>query len=721
MLHTLSSDRAFGSSLNKTFDGHTSLPSSMRIPNFHGTYGDYLIQSIHSLIATTKRTLRSLYPSLVMTIHNISPSLKRISSTTANRLLQLTVSFGSPSFLLAEASNHELLGNMLDAINYMLYYQASENPNLIYAMVQYETKLQSMAKFTLANGLEDIHRLRLAKERQAAASSLQQQSPPQSSRRPSLTQRSMSSDRVAMASQGTKRPSVKTRTSTSTISSIDTPTHSTFGNPLGSHSATTGAASTHHLPPVYSDGQWSPTPLSSRSVWKAEDSSSSTSKTASGTSAHVNRLSLERAEKDRANRLSRLDSADSILTPLSDGGGNEGDVEDEGGLSTMPRARKLSNGSSNGGAGGGADHPSDSGLPISLEGLSEKQRGKLPEAVAERLSRASSDQEEGGDHGFHERSYFTRKDTKHPSGLAPLIHPGGGGGEEGGSAATTTRYKPLEARSITSQGVMLTTTVYDVGQNGFVPTEEWVEGWMKDARFEPIVVTLKHTVPVIEQLQATTDQQVLEFIQREISPRMLTSILPSYTFSTATASVVDGGASLSASSSSSTLSSPSPVTATGATTSAPTAAPSSTTIKPPIIMHKFVWGELTVWFDGLLWSQIYLGGMGRLGRQGMGAWHETRVRLFVVRVSSSTQQQQQQASLGTGMRQQYSAQSHAAGGSNLLGSSGSRGTARSLSMTSSSSPSSSSPLSNLYNAIPRTIVTAAPMSPTVTTAPSPVS
>lgn len=39
--------------------------------------------------------------------------------------MQLTTSFASPSFLLAEESNHGLLGSLLDTVCSILYYQAS--------------------------------------------------------------------------------------------------------------------------------------------------------------------------------------------------------------------------------------------------------------------------------------------------------------------------------------------------------------------------------------------------------------------------------------------------------------------------------------------------------------------------------------------------------------------------------------------------------------------
>lgn len=43
VLQTLSVEPQFGKSLNKTFEGQESLPASIRIPNFHGTYADYVI------------------------------------------------------------------------------------------------------------------------------------------------------------------------------------------------------------------------------------------------------------------------------------------------------------------------------------------------------------------------------------------------------------------------------------------------------------------------------------------------------------------------------------------------------------------------------------------------------------------------------------------------------------------------------------------------------
>lgn len=43
VLQTMSVEPNFGKSLNKTFEGQATLPVSVRIPNFHGSYADYLI------------------------------------------------------------------------------------------------------------------------------------------------------------------------------------------------------------------------------------------------------------------------------------------------------------------------------------------------------------------------------------------------------------------------------------------------------------------------------------------------------------------------------------------------------------------------------------------------------------------------------------------------------------------------------------------------------
>jgi hypothetical protein len=44
LLQTLSVEKNFGINLNKSFGAQDTLPTVIRIPNFKGTYGDFLIQ-----------------------------------------------------------------------------------------------------------------------------------------------------------------------------------------------------------------------------------------------------------------------------------------------------------------------------------------------------------------------------------------------------------------------------------------------------------------------------------------------------------------------------------------------------------------------------------------------------------------------------------------------------------------------------------------------------
>jgi len=54
VLQTLSVEPHFGKSLNKTFEGQETLPASIRIPNFHGTYADYLITVCATMNVSSK-------------------------------------------------------------------------------------------------------------------------------------------------------------------------------------------------------------------------------------------------------------------------------------------------------------------------------------------------------------------------------------------------------------------------------------------------------------------------------------------------------------------------------------------------------------------------------------------------------------------------------------------------------------------------------------------
>ncbi|KAG9319410.1 hypothetical protein KVV02_006117 [Mortierella alpina] len=519
MLQTLSKDRAFGHCLNRPFDGHGSLPANVKFQGFHGSYGDYLICSVHHLISTTKRTLRSLYPALISTLSNVSSCIKNLSPLASSRLLQLTTSFASPSFLLAEEGNHELLGILLDSVCSMLYYQAPDNPHLIYTLIQYEPKFQTMARFTLQRGLADIHKLRYHKQEIPHTSLLSSESG-QARTPDNHLQRSIS-----------QRPN-------SQQSGIGEP--STGSLHFNNRDNTTLTESSL---------------VSGPSSWSIpQKSSDSVSPSSRSLSPHRREVFCPRSGPLVMPALVRPDSSDSIIAPPSDGGGHDGDVEDEGGPSTVLKSPK----------------------DRSIHALSEKARGKLPEKEYQSSSSSTMVREESS---CELESDDTRSlQLKRMPSLSKL-----------NSAAYPSR-PPLSARnsnySSYQQG-KTTTTAHDVGLNGFIPTEEWVQGWMKTLRFEPLLIMLQCTIPEIESIRAMNDHQVLEHIRTNIIPVLIKQVLP------------ESG-------------------------------------KPPIIVRKFTWIDaLVVWFQGLLWSQIYVGGCGRLGRQGMGVWYDTGVQLFCIRTVTS--------------------------------------------------------------------------------------
>ncbi|EPB85631.1 hypothetical protein HMPREF1544_07625 [Mucor circinelloides 1006PhL] len=164
ILQTLSSDRTFSVKLNKPFDGHASLPTNSRIPNFQGSYADYLILTIFSLIALSRGTLSTLYPALIKTIANISPYLKNLTPLTCSKLLALFSSMSAPGFLLADEANHHLVEYLLEAFNNMIQFQYENNIVLVYTILRNHQKFEKLAEFTLDHAMMEIERLHQAKE-----------------------------------------------------------------------------------------------------------------------------------------------------------------------------------------------------------------------------------------------------------------------------------------------------------------------------------------------------------------------------------------------------------------------------------------------------------------------------------------------------------------------------------------------------------------------------
>jgi High-temperature-induced dauer-formation protein len=159
VLQTMSVEPAFGKNLNKKFDGQETLPPSIRILNFRGTYADFLIASIHTLITGSKGKLDAIYPALLAIINNLAAYTQHLSMSSSSKLLQLFASMSAPSFLLANETNHALLQSLLESINAIVEHQYDTNANLIYGILKSRKRIEALRLFTLESGQQEIERI----------------------------------------------------------------------------------------------------------------------------------------------------------------------------------------------------------------------------------------------------------------------------------------------------------------------------------------------------------------------------------------------------------------------------------------------------------------------------------------------------------------------------------------------------------------------------------
>ncbi|CAK7263240.1 hypothetical protein SEPCBS119000_000396 [Sporothrix epigloea] len=158
VLQTLSVEKNFGIKLNKTFKAHETLPPAIRIDSFSGTYADFLIQSIYTLITTSQSRLTAIYPALLAVINNIAAYVENLGWRTSSRLVQLFSSMSAQSFLLANETNHGLLCSLLEAFNATIEHRYSKNPELVFAIVKSRRRFETLRNLTLDGRREEAER-----------------------------------------------------------------------------------------------------------------------------------------------------------------------------------------------------------------------------------------------------------------------------------------------------------------------------------------------------------------------------------------------------------------------------------------------------------------------------------------------------------------------------------------------------------------------------------
>lgn len=158
ILQTLSVEKSFGVHLNKRFERQETLPTCIRINGFVGTYADFLLHSIYNLITTSQGSVSSIYPALLAVINNVAPYLEGLSASSSAHLMLLFSRMSSPSFVLANETNHQLLRSLLEAINALVEHQYQKNPHLVMAILKNRKKIEGLRNFTLEGALEEMER-----------------------------------------------------------------------------------------------------------------------------------------------------------------------------------------------------------------------------------------------------------------------------------------------------------------------------------------------------------------------------------------------------------------------------------------------------------------------------------------------------------------------------------------------------------------------------------
>jgi len=159
VLQTMSVEPAFGKNLNKKFEAQDTLPVSIRLPHFRGSYADFLVISVHNLITTSQGRLDAIYPALLAIIGNMAAYAQGLTLTTSTKLLQLFATMSSPSFLLANENNHALLQSLLEAINTMIEHQYASNAHLVYVVLRSRKRIEALRTFTLEGGQQEMERV----------------------------------------------------------------------------------------------------------------------------------------------------------------------------------------------------------------------------------------------------------------------------------------------------------------------------------------------------------------------------------------------------------------------------------------------------------------------------------------------------------------------------------------------------------------------------------
>jgi hypothetical protein len=161
---------------------------------------DYFVHSSHDLILSPSCNqsgrLSSLYPSILLTLSNLSPFISggggALSEKSSTELGRIWLGFSTPSWILMEEGNPRLLFYLLEIFNNILFYhhlnddssssssssrsnsnsnsdslelELKKNWKFIYSLVQVRQRFQLLKDFNLEIGIKEARRLRFERKK----------------------------------------------------------------------------------------------------------------------------------------------------------------------------------------------------------------------------------------------------------------------------------------------------------------------------------------------------------------------------------------------------------------------------------------------------------------------------------------------------------------------------------------------------------------------------
>ncbi|KAJ2673619.1 hypothetical protein GGI25_004604 [Coemansia spiralis] len=167
ILHYLSEDSKFATRLMQPFD-QSILPSTMRIVDANLTHADFMINTVFTLLSSSKPYLVPVYSNLLLLVRNVSPYLTQTSQPTADKLVSLFDIISSPAFIISEPYHVRWLIYLIEVFDYVVHYRAVDNPRLIYSMVKARSCFERLKSFDLDAAKNELVLLREKKSKSEA-------------------------------------------------------------------------------------------------------------------------------------------------------------------------------------------------------------------------------------------------------------------------------------------------------------------------------------------------------------------------------------------------------------------------------------------------------------------------------------------------------------------------------------------------------------------------